>query len=195
MSRWLLLFLALVGVGAPGLARAAVTVRVDIANQTMTVDATSGESYAWKISTGRIGYRTPNGTYRPQRLEKFWRSRTYGMAPMPHSIFFHAGYAIHATDEVRRLGRTASHGCIRLAPGNAAALFAMVQRHSMAATRIIVTGAPRDVERAPATRLHEAPRFAPVRRPSRPLRPRLFDDDDEYAPYPVAPPGPVYYYW
>ncbi len=55
------------------------------------------------------------------------RSRKYNNAPMPHSIFFHGGYAIHATTEVAKLGRPASHGCIRLSKANAAKLFEMVK--------------------------------------------------------------------
>lgn len=39
---------------------------------------------------------------------------------MPHSIFFHGGYAIHGSYEINRLGGPASHGCIRLHPANAA---------------------------------------------------------------------------
>lgn len=196
MSRLFPMLVALVACAVPTLTKAAVTVRVDMTSQTMKVEATTGESYAWRISTGRVGYRTPNGVYRPQRLERFWRSRTYGMAPMPHSIFFHGGYAIHGTNEVSRLGRTASHGCIRLAPGNAAALFGLVQRHSPAATRIVITGAPRDAEAGRGSRIGGSRRFAPIRRPVRPLRDELFYDD-EYLPEPYAPsrPGGYYEYW
>jgi hypothetical protein len=120
-------------------------------------------------------------------------SQTYDLAPMPHSIFFHGGYAIHGTNEVSRLGRTASHGCIRLAPGNAAALFGLVQRHSMAATRIVITGAPREPEAGRGARIGANPRFAPLRRSVRPLRDELFYDD-EYLPEPYAPPRPGRYY-
>ena len=58
---------------------------------------------------------------------------------MPHSIFFSGGYAIHGSYEISRLGRPASHGCIRLHPSNAATLFALVQA-DMGDTRIVVTG-------------------------------------------------------
>lgn len=195
MSRVFPILVALIGCAFPTLANAAVTVRVDMTSQTMTVDATTGESYAWKISTGRVGYRTPNGTYRPQRLERFWRSRTYGMAPMPHSIFFHGGYAIHGTDEVRRLGRPASHGCIRLSPGNAAELYAMVQGYGRGATRIVVTGSAAQADGAGALPERRAPaaRFARPRSEPAPIRPRLapprgFEDDFEEEPYPPVFP-------
>jgi hypothetical protein len=58
---------------------------------------------------------------------------------MPYSIFFHGGYAIHGSYEIRNLGRPASHGCIRLLPKNAAVLFKIV-RANRADTKIVVTG-------------------------------------------------------
>jgi hypothetical protein len=61
------------------------------------------------------------------------------MSPMPHSIFFDGGYAIHGSYEVSRLGRPASHGCIRLSPSHAATLFALVKEHR-SDTDIVVTG-------------------------------------------------------
>lgn len=125
---------------ALGLARPAqaVEVRVDLSTQTMHVTSKSGESHVWPVSSGRAGYNTPRGVYRAQRLARMHYSRKYDNAPMPHSIFFRGGYAIHATNAVRRLGSPASHGCIRLAPGNAAQLFAMVRAEG---ARITITGA------------------------------------------------------
>ena len=43
-----------------------------------------------------------------------WYSRKYDMSPMPYSVFFRGGYAIHGTGYVKQLGRPASHGCVRL---------------------------------------------------------------------------------
>src|SRR3712207_7541770 len=51
--------------------------------------------------------------FRSTRLHRMWYSRKYDNSPMPHSIFFTGGYAIHGTPHVRSLGRPASHGCIR----------------------------------------------------------------------------------
>ena len=47
---------------------------------------------------------------------------------MPYSIFFLRGYAIHGSYETKYLGRPASHGCVRLHPANAAALYSLVQQ-------------------------------------------------------------------
>ncbi|HEU4357174.1 MAG TPA: L,D-transpeptidase [Xanthobacteraceae bacterium] len=94
----------------------------------MLVSVDGVPRYRWVVSTGRAGYGTPSGTYRPQRMERTWFSKEYYNSPMPHSIFFHGGYAIHGSYEIRRLGGPASHGCIRLHPANAATLFALVKQ-------------------------------------------------------------------
>ena len=124
-------------------AQAGVNVRIDIAAQRMTVTTTDGEVHNWAISSGRKGFRSPNGVYRPTRLERSWYSRKYGGA-MPHSVFFRGGYAIHGRTAVGALGRPASHGCIRLHPANAAKLFALVKKHGAGATRIALNGAATD---------------------------------------------------
>jgi len=120
-------------------ARADVVVTVDKTAQRLSVDVDGAHRYDWPVSTARWGYRTPNGTYRPERLARKWFSRKYDWSPMPWSIFFDGGYAIHGSYEISHLGRPASHGCIRLHPNNAKILFELVQRH-MHDTRIVVTG-------------------------------------------------------
>lgn len=107
-------------------ALALVHIDVDLGSQTMHVAAGDGESYDWPISSGRKGHLTPTGTFHPQAMYTMVHSAKYDNAPMPHSIFFYGPYAIHGTGAVGSLGRPASHGCIRLAPGNAARLFALV---------------------------------------------------------------------
>jgi lipoprotein-anchoring transpeptidase ErfK/SrfK len=94
--------------------------------------------YAWRVSTARRGYITPTGTYHPEMLARSWFSRRYYNSPMPHAIFFHGGYAIHGTYDIAQLGGPASHGCVRLDPGNAAILFGLVEREGMGATTIVV---------------------------------------------------------
>lgn len=120
-------------------AQAGVIVTVDKSTQELTVEVDGVAQYRWPVSTGRWGYNTPNGTYRPQRLERQWYSRKYDWSPMPHSIFFAGGYAIHGSYEISRLGRPASHGCIRLHPKNAAVLFDLVKRNA-GAVRIDIIG-------------------------------------------------------
>ncbi|MEO1205768.1 MAG: L,D-transpeptidase [Pseudomonadota bacterium] len=113
-----------------------LSVQISKSSQTMRVYIGGKLRHRWAVSTGRSGYRTPSGSYRPTRLEKMWHSRKYNMSPMPHSVFFRGGYAIHGTYETKWLGRPASHGCIRLAPGNARRLFTLVRRYGAGNTRI-----------------------------------------------------------
>ncbi|MDB5534736.1 MAG: L,D-transpeptidase [Hyphomicrobiales bacterium] len=120
-------------------AEAAVRISIDLSSQRMNVTSGSGASYNWAVSTARSGYSTPRGSFRPYSLQRMHYSRKYHNSPMPHSIFFLGGYAIHGTGSVAQLGRPASHGCIRLAPGNAAQLFSMVQREGAA---ISISGSP-----------------------------------------------------
>ena len=109
-------------------ARAAVVVQIDKSSQRMAVSIDGMRRYSWPVSTGRGGYGTPSGVFHPQMMARRWFSRRYYNSPMPHSIFFHHGFAIHGTNDISRLGGPASHGCIRLHPSHAAALFALVQR-------------------------------------------------------------------
>jgi lipoprotein-anchoring transpeptidase ErfK/SrfK len=119
--------------------RPSVIVAIRKSAQRMSVAVDGKPRYNWVISTGRRGFGTPSGTYRPKMLARSWFSRKYYNSPMPYSIFFHRGYAIHGTNYLRQLGGPASHGCVRLHPGNAAVLFALVRREGMAHTRIVVT--------------------------------------------------------
>jgi hypothetical protein len=124
-------------------ARADVLVIVNKSTQRLSVSVNGVPRYEWPVSTARWGYRTPNGTYRPERLERQWYSRKYDNSPMPYSIFFDGGYAIHGSYEISRIGRPASHGCIRLYPRNAAVLFRLVEANRDR-TRIVVTGERRE---------------------------------------------------
>jgi lipoprotein-anchoring transpeptidase ErfK/SrfK len=119
-------------------ADAAIVVDINRAVQRMSVTVDGAPRYNWRVSTARRGYITPPGTYHPEMLARSWFSRKYYNSPMPHSIFFYGGFAIHGSYEISHLGRPASHGCVRLDPGNAAILFGLVQREGMAETTIVI---------------------------------------------------------
>jgi lipoprotein-anchoring transpeptidase ErfK/SrfK len=123
---------------SPTAASANVVARVDISSQRMNVSVDGWPRYSWAVSTARRGFNTPTGSYRPQRLYRSYFSKKYYNSPMPHSIFFRGGYAIHGTNYMGQLGRPASHGCIRLAPGNAATLYSLVQSYGKGNTRIVI---------------------------------------------------------
>jgi lipoprotein-anchoring transpeptidase ErfK/SrfK len=123
--------------GAPS-----VTATISIAEQRMTLRVVNkagvAQTYVWKVSTGKSGFATPTGAYKPTWLSADHYSKTYD-APMPYAVFFKGGYAIHATAAVGRLGSRASHGCIRLASGNAAMFFDLVETYGRSNTKIVIT--------------------------------------------------------
>jgi lipoprotein-anchoring transpeptidase ErfK/SrfK len=121
---------------ASGSAGAEIVVTVDKAKQRMSVVVDGEHRYTWPVSTG-LG-NTPSGSYRPQVLSRNHRSRLFNNAPMPYAIFYSGHYAIHGTTAVTQLGARASKGCVRLHPSNAAVLFALVQKHGPANTRILI---------------------------------------------------------
>jgi hypothetical protein len=119
-------------------ARAYTNIHINLSTQTMHVTSSSG-SYTWPVSTARAGYVTPRGSFSPKSLKRMHYSRKYDNSPMPHSIFFSGGYAIHGSYATGSLGSPASHGCVRLSPGHAAQLFQMVQSEG---GRITISGSP-----------------------------------------------------
>ena len=130
--------LGFVALAASTPAAASIVVHVDRGSQRMEVIVDGAPRYSWRVSTARRGYITPPGTYHPQRLAVRWYSKKYDNSPMPHSIFFRGGIAIHGTYETAWLGRPVSHGCVRLDPANAATLFGLVEREGPGNTTIVV---------------------------------------------------------
>lgn len=118
---------------------ASIEARIDISQQKMYVYKNGLLRHKWKISTAKRGYTTPRGSYRPTRMYKEYYSKKYYNSPMPYSIFFRGGYAIHGTGSIKRLGTPASHGCVRLHPKNARKLYSMVKRVGARNAKIRVT--------------------------------------------------------
>jgi lipoprotein-anchoring transpeptidase ErfK/SrfK len=76
------------------------------------------------VSTGRPGYRTRQGEYVVTQKYRAWKSTVYKV-PMPNFMRLNCGQTgLHAGYVP---GVPASHGCIRLPPEQAAALYGIVQ--------------------------------------------------------------------
>lgn len=97
-------------------------------------------TYTWKTSTGKAGYTTPNMDRHPNgRIYDRYTSTKYpdgdynGLGNMPYAVFIYGGYAIHGTTRGNwsRLGRPASHGCIRLHPDNGQIFNILVRRNGI----------------------------------------------------------------
>ncbi len=164
------------------MAQAAIVVNIDKSSQRMTVAVDGATRYVWPVSTGRAGYDTPNGTFKVNRMDADHLSQEWDNAPMPNTMFFDLhGHAIHGFFDVKHLGSPVSHGCVRLAPANAATLFALVKTEGMSQTTVVVSG------QTPARGGEEmARRRAPVQQAAaRPMQ--VAPGYDGYQP---APPQP-----
>jgi len=118
-----------------------VLINVDKGSQELTVFVDGVEQYSWPVSTGMRGYSTPSGSYTPGSMNEIWYSKQWDDAPMPHAIFFtKKGHAIHGSTEVKRLGKPASHGCVRLAPENAETLFQLVKATGLENVQVVLSG-------------------------------------------------------
>ena len=116
-----------------------VLVRVSIARQVMEVFHEGRKIHEWPVSTARQGKVTPVGIWDgAQWLSRHHRSSLYNNAPMPYAVFYNGNYAIHGTDQVGKLGRPASAGCVRLHTDNARILFNMVRAEGKDALRVVV---------------------------------------------------------
>lgn len=169
-----------------GAARADVVITVDKAKQQMTVVADGTLRWTWPVSTGLARYDTPNGRYTTFRMEKDHFSKEWDDAPMPYSIFFtQQGHAIHGSYH-SKLGHPASHGCVRIAPNNAAELFALVKEEGLANTHVVITGelpssAPLVAERAPVPAARPETTGSIPRTRITTLPPERSQRDEDYA--------------
>ncbi len=135
-----LVFAAALTLGAAPVS-AKVLITVDKSTQQMDVSVDGVHRWTWPVSTGIPQYDTPSGSYRAFRMEADHFSKEWDDAPMPHSIFFTPlGHAIHGYLNTRNIGNPASHGCVRLEPGHAAQLYALVQQQGVTNTTVVLTG-------------------------------------------------------
>jgi len=111
----------------------------------MVVSLTSQKAYVYRgdtligitsIASGKPGYETPDGTFFVLEKERYHHSNKYDNAPMPYmQRLTWYGLALHGGHPH---GYPASHGCIRLPMGFAAALF----KEDTRGMRVEITGQP-----------------------------------------------------
>ena len=169
---------------APPKPRTTLAIDIDLTRQRMSVTENGDRVGTWPISSGREGYRSPTGTFRPLWSSKMWYSKKYDNAPMPNAVFFSGGVAMHGTQDTGHLGQPASHGCIRQSPSNAATTYRLVAKHGNEHTKIVVHGTPHDVEPRIARRDRDDDATVAVRpeRRDRQYASRQRDDDDDDRP-------------
>ncbi|WP_421724317.1 L,D-transpeptidase [Bauldia sp.] len=122
--------------------RSKVVATVSLSQQTMKLVIRDKrgrrQNHVFPVSTGKEGFETPTGTWRASWMARDHRSDTYDNAPMPYSVFYSPGYAVHGTGEVDKLGAPASHGCVRLSLAHSALFYQAVETVGMKRTQITV---------------------------------------------------------
>ena len=106
----------------------AVWARVSKNDQMLYLYLNGEMTASWKVSSGIPGRDTPNFDKHPDgRIYTRYNSAKYpggdynGLGNMPYAVFIKGGFALHGTPQGSwsKLGRKASHGCIRQHPDNA----------------------------------------------------------------------------
>ena len=147
------LLAAALGVPIATAAQANILVTIDKSTQQMSVAVDGAQRYTWPVSTGRPGYDTPSGSFKPNRMDADHFSQEWDNAPMPHAIFFDmSGHAIHGFFDVKHLGSAVSHGCVRLSPEHAATLFDLIKSEGMGETKVVVAGRTPGGDNGPVAR-------------------------------------------
>lgn len=137
--RWLILALTLIWTFGPAHAsEERLLAKVSISEQVIRIYHEGRHLYTWPVSTAKAPKITPLGRFTPEFLSRDHKSSLYGGAPMPWAVFYRGNYAIHGTNQIKRLGQPASHGCVRLHPDNARTFFQMVRTEGRANTRVVI---------------------------------------------------------
>ena len=100
-------------------------IQIDLSNQRLIAWEGTKPVYAVIISTGKNATPTVLGTFAIQTKHRTARMTGpgYDVPNVPHTMYFHRGYAIHGAYWHNRFGTPVSHGCINVAPNHAAWLF------------------------------------------------------------------------
>ena len=115
-----------------------VEVTVDISDQRLSLVVDGVQTGYYKISTGLGRHWTPTGSFPPKWLNRHHRSSIYNNAPMPYAVFFNGNIALHGTNHIRKLGRPASKGCVRMHPSDARKIFNLIHRRGRDKVQITV---------------------------------------------------------
>lgn len=102
----------------------------------------------WLVSTGVEGRGTPNMDLHPNgriydryTSTKFPEGDWKGLGNMPYAVFLRDGFAIHGTTagNIKRLGKRASHGCIRIHPDNGLIFNRLVRQYGVRNVWVTIT--------------------------------------------------------
>jgi lipoprotein-anchoring transpeptidase ErfK/SrfK len=125
----------------------AVWANVNLTEQQMYLYENGNIVGTYKVSSGDRKHKTPimdrrfgGRMYLKYTSKKFPGGNYMGLGNMPYVVFIKGGYAIHGTTpgSFKKLGKVASHGCIRLHPDNAKIFYDLIKKYGASNTWITV---------------------------------------------------------
>lgn len=129
-----------------GLADGERWIDIDLAEQTLVVYEGDEPIYVTLVSTGASGTATPIGTWQiyekhglKDMVSRPGAADPYRVEDVPWTMMFKPRYALHTAYWHWGFGRPASHGCVNLAPFDAAWLYENVGAPVPAGWRIMYT--------------------------------------------------------
>lgn len=124
-----------------------VWIHVNRASQSFALYISGNLQRSGLVSTGVPGYGTPAFDKNPNgRIYDRYTSRKFpggdynGLGNMPYAVFIQGGFAIHGTPQSNwaKLGKRASHGCIRMHPDHAYVFNRLVRQYGISNVWITV---------------------------------------------------------
>ena len=114
-------------------------IRIHIYKQIMKVYKDGRLLYKWAVSTGRKGYETPLGTYRPIFIRESYNSRVCNRLFLKNVIFLKNDLAIFGAGTDRPLKRGDAYRCIKLGNRNSKKLYNLVQQYGKRRVKVRIT--------------------------------------------------------
>jgi hypothetical protein len=107
---------------------------VELNQHTLTIYAGQTPQYVTVVASGSHKNPTPTGIFRIQVKQSYGNMRslpteteeTYYVEAVPWVMYFRGRYALHGTFWHNRFGYRLSHGCVNLAPLDAAKVYAVI---------------------------------------------------------------------
>ena len=114
-------------------------IKIGIFRQVMRVYRENRLVYKWPVSTGRSGFETPLGTYRPIFIRENYNSRVCNRMFLKNVIFLKNDLAIFGASTDRPLKRADAYRCIKLGKRNSKKLYNLVQQYGKRRVKIKIT--------------------------------------------------------
>ncbi|SFV63235.1 Mll1184 protein [hydrothermal vent metagenome] len=114
-------------------------IKVEIYRQVMKVYRENRLVYKWPVSTGRKGFETPLGSYRPIFIRENYNSKVCNRLFLKNVIFLKNDLAIFGANTDRPLKRGDAYRCIKLGNSNSKKLYNLVQQYGKRRVKIRIT--------------------------------------------------------